>query len=622
MIIYSSDKTGFLRDKPILPDVLEASIMDKLGEETSPNEKLSWVNSLAYMHDLLDCPAIPDDAGIALEYNIPVTNNRIDFIITGLDGDGVAQAVIIELKQWSHVEKTDMDGIVRARYSEGIKETEHPSYQAFTYCMLLQDYKVAVQKHDVRLKAAAYLHNCSDTGTLTDPFYAPYTKYAPVFGASEADRLRDFISRYIRKGDRQRSLYVIEDSEVRPSKCLMDSVSGMLQGKKEFRMIGDQKYVLERIMKACDDYKATGRKQVLIIEGGPGTGKSVIAVNALHEAVSKKGITAMYVSKNREPRRVFRRKLVEGGMPNVSVNALFKSSLSFENSRDGEIALLLVDEAHRLSEKGQKGRVVHQMKSIIRAAQVAVFFIDEAQIVSFEDVGTVNSIKEEALSQGAEIVPLSLKAQFRCGGSDTYLQWLDNLLDVRQTGVRVLKKSNYDFRIFDDPEKMMKEIKRRNQRNNKSRMVAGFCWDWVSRMQGHEKEMDISFPEFHFAHQWNLSTDETWCMSEGSVEQIGCIHTCQGLEFDYVGVIIGPDIICRDGKILVDPSKRSKDDKTLFGYKTMMKADPEGTKEKVRKIIKNTYRTLMSRGMKGCFVYVMDGELREYIASRLEGYTE
>ena len=617
MIIYSADKASFLGDERRLPDFLEKTIYNKLGEETSPNEKLSWVNSLGYMHRLLDTPLIPDDAGIAVEYNIPVTNNRIDFIITGLDGSGVSQVVIIELKQWSSVEKTDMDGIVRTAYSEGMKDTEHPSYQAFTYCMLLQDYKEAVQKHQVRLKAAAYLHNCVDTSTLKDPFYDPYTQYVPVYGSNDEDKLREFIAKYIHKGDRQKGLYVIENSQVRPSKNLMDSVSSMMKGNREFRMIGDQKLVLERIMKALGDYTKSGRKQVLIIEGGPGTGKSVIAVNALHRAVTAAKVSAMYVSKNREPRRVFRKKLMDGGMYSYSVNALFKSSLSFENSRENEIGLLLVDEAHRLSEKGQKGRPVNQIRSIIRAAQVSVFFIDEAQIVSFEDVGSVQSISAEANQAGAKISRLSLTAQFRCGGSDAYLQWLDDLLEIRPSSLKMLTDSNYFFRLYEDPEKMMKEIRRLNRKNNKSRMVAGFCWDWISREEGHENEMDITIPEFSFAHQWNLATDETWCMSAGSVEQIGCIHTCQGLEFDYVGVIIGPDIYYSNGNIQVDPAKRSVHDRTLFGYQALMRRDPDGTKERIRRIIKNTYRTLMSRGMKGCFVYVMDDGLRDYIKSRI-----
>ena len=161
----------------------------------------------------------------------------------------------------------------------------------------------------------------------------------------------------------------------------------------------------------------------------------------------------------------------------------------------------------------------------------------------------------------------------------------------------------------------MDEIIKRNQKNNKSRVVAGYCWEWKSQKNKNEK--DIVFPEYNFSYQWNFSDDKTWSISPNSVEQIGCIHTCQGLEFDYVGVIIGADIIYRDGKILVDPTKRAPDDSTIKGYKTLMKDSPEKTKDLVKRIIKNTYRTLMSRGMKGCFVYVIDNELKEYIKTRL-----
>jgi hypothetical protein len=282
MIIYSADKASFIKENHTLPDLLESRIQEKLGEETSVNEKRSWMNSLSYMQRLLDDPSIPDDAGIALVYNIPITNNRIDFLITGIDESGVSQVIVVELKQWNFAEKTDMDGIVRTMYEDGIKDTTHPSYQAFTYCMLLQDYKESVQKHYVRLKAAAYLHNCANTESLTDSFYDNYTKHVPVFGKLDADKLRSFIAKYIRKGDHQKGIFVIEDSQIRPSKNLMDSVANMMNGNREFRMIGDQKVVLQRILKASADYEVSNKKQVLIIEGGPGTGKSVIAINALH----------------------------------------------------------------------------------------------------------------------------------------------------------------------------------------------------------------------------------------------------------------------------------------------------------------------------------------------------
>lgn len=618
MIIYSGNKSDFIANQEMLPDILKRSVLEKLGEKTSDNEYLSWQNSLVFMRRLIEPPSIPDDAGIALEYNIPVTNNRIDFIVTGLDEDGKSQVIIIEIKQWSHIQKTDMDGIVITRYEEGLRETTHPSYQAACYASLLYDYKQAVQERDVYLHPCAYLHNCEDDTAIKDPFYGVYIRKAPIFCKADTDSLRDFICSFIRKGDRQRSLFVIEDSVIRPSKGLMDSVSSMMKGHREFKMIDTQKVAFQRILRALKAYDDTGVKQVVIVEGGPGTGKSVIAIHLLQYVISMKRMAA-YITKNAAPRNVFYRKLVDGGMPAPSVKALFKSSAAFVDIAPNQFDMLIVDEAHRLNKISQSGyqtRGENQVKEIISAAKVAVFFIDEAQRVDIKDIGSRDEILKWSQYFRCEVdEDLHLTSQFRCGGSDEFLNWVDNLLEIRHSRQTHIHKENFNIKVCDTPNELVREIKQKNRSNNKSRVVAGFCWDWTSR--NDPSKMDIIMPEFRFKARWNLSNDNTWSISEGSVQQIGCIHTCQGLEFDYVGVIIGPDIIYRDGHILVDPSKRSKDDRTTFGWKKLAQTDPEGAKSIVRQIIKNTYRTLMTRGMKGCYLYVMDKQLREYIESRI-----
>lgn len=618
MIIYSGNKTDFIEKMPQLPDLLRDNIMRMLGEDTSENEFLSWKNSLRFMRDIVNVPSIPDDAGIALEYNIPVTNNRIDFIVTGTDDDGKSQIVIIELKQWSHVQKTDMDGIVITRYEDGLRETTHPSYQAACYASLLYDYKQAVQNREVYLHPCAYLHNMEDGLAINDNFYRNYTAKAPVFIKNEADRLRDFISTYIRRGDRQKALFVVENSQIRPSKNLMDSVNSMMKGNAVFKMIDAQKVAFQRILNSYTQYLSTGRKQVVIVKGGPGTGKTVIAVNLLSRMTTK-GKSAAYVTKNNSPRNVIYRRLVDGGMGSASVDALFRSSSAYVDSITDIFDMLIVDEAHRLNAQSvtyQHVRGENQIKEIINAAKVSVFFIDEAQRVDIRDIGTCDEIRKWAEHFGCMISDdLQLTAQFRCGGSDEYLRWLDNLLEIQPSKQKLLSPSSYMLRICDTPNEVVREIKQKNRRNNKSRVVAGYCWPWTSQYSG--KGYDIVIPEYRFRAQWNLKKDKTWSITEGSVNQIGCIHTCQGLEFDYVGVIIGKDLIYRDGHILTDPEERSKDDYSIHGYKKMMRTDPERTKILIDQIIKNTYRVLMTRGMKGCYLYVMDYELREYIKSRI-----
>ena len=148
--------------------------------------------------------------------------------------------------------------------------------------------------------------------------------------------------------------------------------------------------------------------------------------------------------------------------------------------------------------------------------------------------------------------------------------------------------------------------------------MAGYCWNWESKKNKSAK--DISFPEFNFGMQWNLASDgNLWIMAPESVSEIGCIHTCQGLEVDYVGVIVGDDFVIRDGKAVTNPDKRAKTDASLKGYKKELSNNPEETKNKADAIIKNTYRTLMTRGMKGCYVYFTDKETEKYFKSRISG---
>jgi len=229
-----------------------------------------------------------------------------------------------------------------------------------------------------------------------------------------------------------------------------------------------------------------------------------------------------------------------------------------------------------------------------------------------KDIGTKEEIEKWARLSGAETVFMQLASQFRCNGSDGYLAWLDNLLQIKNTANYDLTDIEYEFKVFSNPADMRNAIFEKNKEANKARMVAGYCWDWVS--QKDIKKTDINFPEFDFHMPWNFAQDSyLWSIKHDSVGEIGCIHTCQGLELDYVGVIIGPDLICRDGKILTDPTQRAKTDASIKGYKKLMQNNPEKAKDLLDQIIKNTYRTLMTRGMKGCYVYCTDEETREWM---------
>jgi DUF2075 family protein len=614
MLVYCSTKDNFVRDvrSNRIEEIIQNEVLRKLNRNSPRNEILSWKNSLDYMLRILIDPDIPPTAGVAIEYNIPLTNRRVDFILTGKDQNRNDTAVIIELKQWSDVEVTNKDGIVRTLLNGGIRETNHPSYQAWSYAALIEDYNETVRLESIALQPCAYLHNLKSDKAINDPFYSPHTTKAPTFISNDAFRLSDFLKRHVKYGDSDNIMFRIENGAIKPSKMLADSLVSMINGNRDFILLDEQKLVYETAIDLAHKAKKNGR-QTLIIKGGPGTGKSVVAINLLVE-LTNRGMLTQYATKNSAPREVFKSKLTKT-LRKTAIDNMFKGTGSYIDIEERLFDALIVDEAHRLNEKSglYANLGENQIKEIILASKLSIFFIDEDQRVTFQDIGTIESITAYANSANSEVTILELDSQFRCNGSDGYLSWLDHALQIRETANTDLKDIDYDFKVFDNPNILRNTIIDKNRISNKSRMVAGYCWDWKSK--NDDKVIDINFPDFNFGARWNLTKDGSlWMISADSVNEIGCIHTCQGLEVDYIGVIIGPDFIIRNGVAVTDAAKRSSKDKSIKGYKTQLKINSKEAKEKADRIIKNTYRTLMTRGMKGCYIFCADQETREYFA--------
>ncbi|BAL94226.1 DNA/RNA helicase domain-containing protein [Rubrivivax gelatinosus] len=622
MIIYQASKSEFLHHalRDDIEDIVSRQYRHATGHGVAAPEMQAWKHSLLEMAKVLQDEEIPADAGVAIEYQLPQTSKRIDFVITGEDAQARSKVVIVELKQWSESRRSDKDAIVWARRGgkAGEREGPHPSYQAWSYAAYLQDFNTAVQECGMALQPCAYLHNHPRDGEIDHPHYREYMERAPLFLARERARLQAFIRQHVRHGDRKGVLYAIENGRIRPSKMLADSVAGLLQGKPEFVLIDDQKLVYESVLAA--DARADGRRQVVIVQGGPGTGKSVLAINLL-AALLKRGRNARYVSKNAAPRAVYEAKLA-GTMKKGRISNLFSGSGAFVETEPDSFDTLIVDEAHRLNEKSGLYRNLgeNQVKELIRAARCTVFFVDDDQRVTLMDIGHTEELRQRARAVGAEITELELSSQFRCNGSDGYLAWLDDTLDIRATANPLLDTGDYDFRVFDDPAEMHALIESKNRSNNRSRVVAGYCWTWPSKK--NPQAWDIDLPDFDYRRRWNLNQDGSlWIVAPGSVEQVGCIHTCQGLELDYVGVIIGPDMVYRDERVVTDATRRASSDQSVKGLKQMLRSEPGPARELADRIVKNTYRTLMTRGMKGCYVYCTDPVLAQYLRSRLKSAT-
>lgn len=631
MLVYQATKADFMDD--VETDAIVERIttaFERKIHRPNPAEVRSWQNSMQFMYKVLNTTEVPGGCGVAIEFGVPYTPSRIDFLLTGrTHADSPPPrdaAVIIELKQWKEVEcVTGKDGIVRTFVGGSHREVPHPSYQAWSYARMIEDYNEAVRDASIGLQPCAYLHNYRVTDPqsdpLLDPSYSEYLDQAPVFCAGDIPRLREFICRSITAADDGQVLYHIESGRLRPSKSLQDALADMLEGNPEFTMIDDQKVVFETAASLALRANRTNEKQVMIVKGGPGTGKSVVAVNLLVH-LTREGLVTQYISKNAAPRNVYSALLSRRRKGGAYIKNLFRGPDKFYELPADSFDALVIDEGHRLREKsGLYGNLgENQIAELIASSRFSVFFIDESQRVTFADAGTVADIEHLARSAGAHVFHSELNSQFRCNGSDSYLTWLDDILGIAPAD-EAPTLLDYDFRVFDSPHDLAQAIEQRNADANRSRIVAGYCWEWPKDGKGDPDHHDIVIPEQGFARSWNLNTSDTWAIDDGSIEQIGCIHTCQGLEFDYVGVIIGDDLRYSGGQLITDASRRAKSDKSLNGLKKLSKTDPERAARIADRVIRNTYRVLMTRGMKGCYVYCTDSNLAEYLRGRIPALT-
>lgn len=619
MIIYSGSKAEFMAE--VLDDTIAYTIRDaifeKMHRRTADAEFHSWVNSLEYMYKVLNDEEIPQNSGVAIEYNLPNTAKRVDFLISGYDASRSANVVIIELKQWETLKKVEgLDGLVETYTGGANRRVVHPSYQAWSYAEMIRDYNEYAQVADIKLWPCAYLHNYLRVkdDPLDDPIYRDYLDDAPAFTKGDVRKLREYIKRVVKDGDDSEILYEIDNGRIKPSKSLQDAIVGMLESNPEFNLIDDQKVVFERIMELSRKCEEDGRRRVFIAKGGPGTGKTVIAINLLAR-LTQEGVFVQYCSKNSAPRTVYASKL-KGHRTKSSIDNMFKGSGAYVDAPMNAVGVVLADEAHRLNEKsglyGSQG--TNQIHEIIWAARLSVFFIDESQRVTVKDIGSVEEIKRWAAVDGAKVYEEELSSQFRCNGSDGYLAWLDNVLDIRATANYDIDGIDYDFEVFDSPDEMRGKIIERNAGTNRSRILAGYCWNWPRSGRSDTNIHEIRIGNFEMS--WNLDGGEAFALSPTSINEAGCIHTTQGLEFEYVGVIIGDDLRYEDGHLIADYKKRARTDQSIKGLKKLESEDAGRAQKLADEIIKNTYRTLMTRGMRGCYVYATDPALRNYLRSR------
>lgn len=613
MIVYEATAEKFKNDvdsNQIVSEI-EKSFQKNLGRGIPPAEVAAYQNSLPHMERVVRRSGVANDCGILIEYKIPLTNFRIDFVISGKDELGNNNFVIVELKQWQKADIADGDGLVESFTGKANRIVTHPSYQSSRYKDFIGDFNEAVYSGSVKAYSCAYLHNYPEKSPepLLNSKYQKVLEKSPIYFRDDQSKLEGFIAKYVKHGKGMDILYEIDNGKIRPSKKLIDHVASMFAGNQNYILLDEQKVAFETARIIANRKE----KSVVIIKGGPGTGKSVISVN-LTSALLKDELNTIFIAPNSSFRDTLVKKLVKDNSAQ-RIRNIFKGSAGFYDSDNEEFDVLVVDEAHRLKKKGSfMYQGLNQVDDIIRSSRTSIFFIDDNQMVRPEDIGSVIELKKSAEKFGAKVYEMELSAQFRCAGAEGYINWLDDVFQIKETAnYDGWDKKSFEFKIFDDPNELRLAIKKRHDQKYSSRILAGYAWDWSSEKDGNKdgEISDVTIPEFDFSMPWNSrKVGTTWAIDENGINQVGCIHTSQGLEFDYVGVIIGDDLE-------FNPiTKAFSTDHNKYKDKTGKKGLKDQPKE-LNRLVRNIYKVLMTRGMRGCYVYFTNKDVEKYFKQRL-----
>lgn len=622
MRLYSGTTAGLIEDttKNRIATKLSDAFFHEFRFHPGPSEVNSWRNSLRAVSQVFQEGALLNN-GLILEFQLPLTSRRLDCLITGRNDWSRDNAVIVELKQWDKCQDGNGRNELTTWVGGNVRDVLHPSAQVGQYKTYLEDAHTAFdQDSGIQLNACAYLHNYSylpDDVLFTDKFKTLLDNF-PVFTGDDVDKLINYLRPHIANGDDGEIVKTIEQSHYRASRKLLEHVSAVIKGNSQYVLLDEQLVVYDRVMQAATDGVRNKKKSVIIVKGGPGTGKSVVAMNLLGD-LSARGLNTHYVTGS----RAFTTTLRE--IVGTRASQQIKYFNGYMNAGYGDIDVMVCDEAHRIRESSNSRFTARakrtkgpQIGELVNASKTSVFFIDDDQVVRPGEIGSSEYIHAYAKQNGCTILDYELEAQFRCAGSDAFVNWINNTLQIRRTA-NVLWNINdpaFDFKIYDSPHALDGAIREKVELGFTARITAGFCWKWSDPHSDGTLPEDVVIGDF--TRPWNAKSDaghlalgipreSLWAYQDGGINQIGCIYTAQGFEFDYVGVIFGRDLV-------FDPASAAWIGDPSHSADTVVRR----SRGDFPRNVKNTYRVLLSRGIKGCYVSFIDKATENFFRSRIE----
>ncbi len=620
MQLYSGSTTRFLADaeRGELAAKLEERFFDEYRFHPSDSEVRAWSNSLTGMAAVVDSAGLHDH-GVLIEYQLPLTSRRLDCMLTG-SATGRGAAVIVELKQWDYALPSWVDECVMTTVGMRERDVLHPSAQAEGYRRYLLDTNTAFASGDIRLASCAYLHHMQRTAAseIFAPKHVGVMTTTPTFVADQERELTAFVTDRLGEGRGMAVLEQVIRGRYRPNKPLLEHTAKVIREEPAWILLDEQHVAFNAVLTKVRERHAGAGKSAVLITGGPGTGKSVVAVNLI-AALAADGIPALHATGSRAFTENLRRAVGN------RASALFKYFNSFNEAEPEELDVLVLDEAHRIREFSWNWRTPKrlrtertQLEELLSAAKVAVFFIDDMQVVRPGEVGSAEMIRRTAGERDMDVVEFHLDAQFRCNGSEAFVAWVENTLGIRRTANVIWDtRDEFEFVIVDSPEELDAWVRARSKRGT-ARLSAGFCWPWSNPLPDGTLVNDVKIG--NWSMPWNAKPDAPrrapgvptasyWATDPAGLGQVGCIYTAQGFEYDYAGVIVGKDLSYRPDVGWAGQKSCSEDSIVKRNAKT----DADFTT-----LVKNAYRVLLTRGLKGCAVYFDDAGTRDFVRSRIE----
>lgn len=632
--MYIKSIIGFLND---VERRFEGAVIDVLKTPSTEQAEIdSWRESLPSLAVILNqLPlSVKNNCEIVLEARFGTEDNRADVVLVGKN-DNDYSVVIIENKRWSDLERYSPAGdncIYDPCHNNQM--ISHPSQQVMHYKKTLEYTNKFVQENNVSVSTMVYMQNGEkpEKEANSGPFdhrFDDLTALSPIYTGDECNEIIEFLKAKLNNGEYGLAERIYS-SKIHYSSEFCSILSNVFGNREELINILDEDQValFDEILNAVTNTD-TDEKKVFIIEGAPGTGKTFVAMALLSYLYQDLNPNYMikYVEKNRAPRIALINEL------NVPCHAIECSIKDMDANYD----CLICDESHRMIDVVYRRKDERNfIKRFLEISRISVFFYDKNQRVHVDDYVTKERIIDDSGISLDNIIERRLNNQHRCCSAERFLNFINCLLDSVEGNTpipatcnftKLSENDDYKVALVNDPEILFRIIRERNRRhvnNHSSRVLAGKGRSYGRDWEWHREAGD-DYPTIAplrndptRLYTWNLNNyapGTSFATDERSVDLVGCIDTCQGLDFDYIGVIISPDLI-------YDPDTQ-KIEACIEGHQS---ADPNTGKNNVerygadliKEIIINTYRVLLSRGENGCYIYCCDQNLHDYLSQFID----